>query len=161
MIAFIFAIGFFAFQNSNSAGIAGVVKKVKLNSDGSDTVSNSMSKTGYLEFDTDKIIDSVQFVQYGIGELDVDQFIPTKVFVINDAGYKTYKSYSTVAGDTSTLTTNLDSAVSSVTWIKTWTGANLTGANAIHCRINAASSGNDAGDPNTLQLYGIIFYRPE
>lgn len=127
-----------------------------------DTVSNSMNETGYLVFDENKIVDSVQFIIYSKGEIDVDRFIGTKAFSFEyTPGYYLRKNYTTLAGDTTTLTINLDSAVTSVTYVVTWTGSKLTGANAVYCQVDAASSGNDAGDPNLLKLYGKVFYRPE
>lgn len=127
-----------------------------------DTVSNSMSKTGYLFFDESKIVDSIQFVLYAGGEIDVDKFIATKAFEYDTSpARRIIKNYGTGTGDTTILDTDLDSAVTSVTYITTWAGSKLQGANAVYCQINAASSGNDASDPNSLKLFGIVYYRPE
>lgn len=127
-----------------------------------DTVSNSMNETGYLIFEPGRIVDSVQFVLYGSGELDVDRFIATKAFAFElTPGNVIKKNFTTLAGDTTTLTTNLDSNVTIVTYIVTWAGSKLTGANAVYCQVDAASSGNDAGDPNLLRIFGKVFYRPQ
>lgn len=165
LIALLFALAvtFIAFQNSNSAGIAGVIQKVKLNTNGSDTISNSISKTGYIEFDNQRIVDSVQFTTYCIGEIDVDKLVLLGAFVINDAGYKTYAIFTTTVNslDTTSLTTDLDSADSGIEFIGTIPGSELRGMNGIYCQVDAASSGCDATDPNKLQLYANIFYRPQ
>lgn len=166
LILFLISGAFLAFDGEDKSDYG--FEPIEVNPSGDleeiidDTVSNSMNETGYLVFESGKIVDSVQFIVYGSGELDVDRLILTKAFTFEyTPGNYLKKNYSTAAGDTTTLTTNLDSAVTIVTYAVTWTGSKLTGANAVYCQVDAASSGNDAGDPNLLKLYGKVFYRPQ
>lgn len=160
LVLFITAGALIAFSNPDKKekeDVSGVLVEII-----DDTCSNSMNKTGYLEFEPGRIVDSVQFIQYAKGEIDVDRFIGTKALIFEDTpGHLVKKNYSTLAGDTTTLTTDLAAGASSNTWIVTWAGSKLTGANGVYCQIDAASSGNDATDPNNLRLYGKVFYRPQ
>lgn len=127
-----------------------------------DTVSNSMAKTFYVYLDQFKKqpgekIDSVTFVIYGVGELDVDRLIITGGVDITNPAFNFTAFYAAAAGDTTTLTINLDSAVTTLVAALTKTYANLDGMNILKCVIDAASSGNDAADPNYLSVVIIVW----
>lgn len=127
-----------------------------------DTCSNSMHKVGYVHFEKGRIVDSVQFVMYAAGEIDIDRFIATKSFEWDlYAGNSTTKDYSTAVGDSTTLTTDNAAATSTVEYIVTWGISKFRGCTSIKCQIDSGSSGNDATDPNSLQLYALVYYRPE
>ena len=129
-----------------------------------DSVSNSMTKTAYLYLEQFKKtpgekIDSVTIVTYASGEIDIDLLRTFRGIEIKDAAYEinaTNTAYYTIASDDSTtMTINLDSAVTSLVNTVSRTYDDLDGANILKCIWTAASSGNDATDPN--YLVGVAF----
>lgn len=126
-----------------------------------DTVSNSMTKTAYLYLEQFKKsqgekIDSITIVTYAVGEIDIDLFRVFSGIEIKDGAYDfSIAYYAIAAGDSTTMTIDLDSAVTSLVNIRSETYADLDGVNILKCIWTAASSGNDATDEN--YLVGVAF----
>ncbi len=118
-----------------------------------DTIRNSGNVTGAITFDPNRIVDSVVFVVYAKGEIDLDRFIVTRGISVGDYTY----NYTTSVGDTTTLTVDNDSTTATVVKVKSHTG--ITGSNKLKVQVDAGSSGNDATDPNNVKVFAIPYYR--
>jgi hypothetical protein len=96
-------------------------------------------------------VDSVVFVLYTKGEIDIDHFTTQRG--VNTAGRIGYTPL--VSADSVVVTVNLDSAATLITKLATRT--DLSGINHYKVTMKAAASGNDATDPNEYRLYVFIY----
>lgn len=153
IIAFIFAV----IAVSNTESIAEVSPSLEIKVLYNDSISNSMKREVTLTLDPNRIPDSVRIVTYYKGEIDIDRLILIRGMITDFKGVQTLNYYSTAAGDTTTLTVNLDSAVTTLE--RSLLISNFYGANTFKLIYEAASSGNDAADINKLYSIALIYYR--
>lgn len=116
----------------------------------SDTLSNSITKTGYVSVPQEA--SEVVFVIHATGELDVDQMIVTEGWLSTD-GKRAWAAAQ--AGDTTTVTINVADGVYASQASATRT--DFEGANIFKVTVTGASSGNDASDPNRVQVYAQFY----
>lgn len=121
-----------------------------------DTISDSNTKTGYIKTLHFKekgdlyyeVTDSVDIDVIALGEIDLDQLIVTK-------GYYTGSTfYATATPDTTTLTINNAASTTTVVLTSATDAAttDLPKYDALRIKVVAASSGNDASDPNKVTV---------
>lgn len=116
----------------------------------SDTLSNDVVKTGYVNVPTDA--SECVFIIHATGELDIDQMIVTEGWMSTD-GKKAYAAAQ--AGDTTTVTLNLADGAYGTQASATRT--DFEGANFFRVTVTGAAAGNDSGDPNRVQVYAQFY----
>lgn len=116
----------------------------------SDTLSNSITKTGYIGVPGNAT--KACFVIHAKGEIDIDQMIVTEGW-LSESGAKAWKPAE--AGDTTTVTIDLaDGAYSAQSSTQR---TDLSGTNIFKVTVTGASSGNDATDPNSVKVYAVFY----
>lgn len=155
-IAFLFAIFFFLVLAQPAQGQ--VYDNVTLYQT---TVANSATVTAYVQplhkyndaYKYFEQTDSIEIQLNSTGEIDLDQLIVTKGFYIGGT------FYAVATPDTTTLT--IDNAVGVITVVISKPVTNgctdLEYYNAVKVVVNAAAAGNDATDPNKLELIAKRF----
>ena len=115
----------------------------------SDTLSNDVTKTGYVSVPDEA--SEVVFVIHATGELDIDEMIVSEGWMSNDGK----KAYNLLAGDTTTVTLNLADGAYGMQAATTRT--DFEGANFFRVTVTGAAAGNDSGDPNRVQVYAQFY----
>jgi len=125
-----------------------------------DTIANDMVKTGiaYLNPGDRYIVDSVTFVVYAYGEVNLDQFTYQKGLYTPD-GLVSY--YAQEVGDSTTLTIDLAQTTAGVvTECNTLPKSKMHGVNYVKVTITAGASGcanDDTGQG--VWMYAMVYRR--
>lgn len=118
----------------------------------SDSISNSQVETYDLDLHKYGELDSIVISYFAKGEIDIDSLAISGYLNLSIRG-STLQDEDAMTGQT--LTTNLDSAVTTHTAVlRTLTGGALRGYDTIRFKVYAAASGNDKTDPG--QRYAVI-----
>lgn len=130
----------------------------------SGTIANSAKPVVYVGIGSkyDQILDSIAIQIVYTGEIDIDKLIITKGGATTVGANLSSTTFEAIATpDTTTLTINEDSAgIAAGVYTATSTGLNnLEGYDAIKISLEAASSGNDATDPNKYLIKLFKYYR--
>ena len=115
----------------------------------SDSISNDITKTGYVTVPNEA--SEVVFVIHATGEFDSDLMVVSEGWMSDDGK----KAYNLQAGDSTTVTLNLADGAYGMQAATTRT--DFEGANFFRVQITGAAAGNDAGDPNRVQVYAQFY----
>lgn len=123
-----------------------------------DTVSDSQIKTMYLYLNLKpgEQIDSATINMYAKGEIDIDAISIRKMWYTNGV-----YAYTGASVDSTVTTTNNAAGVITTQYVVGTVQTGFDGCNALEVKVYSASSGNDATDPNSLIIDGIIYRSSE